>query len=164
MSYGILELASSLGPAAAPADRAAGGQTSADQAGDGPDPDVTEMVHAPIQPRVRHEEGDDRAHADHGPAQPGPLDAGGHDGQRGVQRDAGADVAAGVARRRWGRVQMRNVRAWATEIGRRGDEDGRLEAYGHGRDDREPPASRAPPHHRDSDNAHADDDLGVAHV
>ena len=57
MFYGILELASSLGPAAAPADRAAGGQTSADQAVDGPDHDVTEMVHAPIQPRVRHEEG-----------------------------------------------------------------------------------------------------------
>src|SRR5674476_481998 len=95
MFYGILELASSLGPAVAPADQTAGGQTRADQSVDGAHDDVAEMVHALVQPRVRDEEGDDRAHAYHGPAQPGPLDCCGHDGQRGVQRDAGA-AAVGV--------------------------------------------------------------------
>jgi hypothetical protein len=59
---------------------------------------------------------------------------------------------------------MWNVRAWASDDGRRGDEDGRLQPDGDGRDDGEPPASRAPPQHCDRNEADADDDLGVPDV
>ena len=93
------------------AEQAVGSQPGAYQSVDGADDDVTEVVHAPVHARVGDEEGNERAHPDHGPSQPGPLDGGGHDGEGDVERDAGADMTAGVARGRWGWVQMRNVGA-----------------------------------------------------
>jgi hypothetical protein len=59
----LLSRGSVLG-CAAPVDQAVGGESGTGQAVDRADHDVTEMVHAPVQTRVRDEHGDDRAEAD----------------------------------------------------------------------------------------------------
>ena len=144
--------------------QAVGGQCGADQAVDGTDDHVTEVVHAAVQAGVGDQEGNERAHGDDQAAQPRPLDRGGHDCERGVQGHACTHVTAGVAGRRWGWVQVWHVWAWAAGHQRRGDEDGRLQADRDGRDGSKPPASCAPVHQRDGDQGDSDDDLGVADV
>src|SRR5664280_1379003 len=105
--------------------QAARGKGGTDQSVDGADHDVTEMVHAAVETRIRHQYRDDRTHANHGAAQPGRLDARGHGGEAGVEHVAGAEIATWIARRRWRGVQMWNVRVRATGHGRRRDQTAR---------------------------------------
>ena len=72
----------------------------------GADEDVDEVVHAPVEPGVGHEDRDRGADDDDDAAQPHRSIRWAMQGEGQVERGGGADVTAGVARGRRRRVEV----------------------------------------------------------
>jgi len=121
-------------------------------------------MHAPVEPGVGHQQGDQEAPARGGPAQHRVPDPAREQGERDVEGGRRADVTTGEARRGWRVVQVVDLRAAAAHHDCGRDEHHGLHRDRDGRHDGEPPLPGAPPQHGHGDDARGDDEEGRADV